>query len=155
MITDRHSPVTAAGEGKGAWLATLEQGANVLQCVLFDGNTKEANLIGIEHIVSEGMFDMLPAQEKDYWHPHNFEIPSAQLVAPGLPDAAEQALLKLLMNSYGKTWHTWHTGRHDAQPGHDLPLGDPKLMGLDTAKARRAAAISGPRSSATRGGRDG
>jgi len=32
------------------------------------------------------------------------------------------------MNSYGKTWHTWHTGRHDGQPGDRLPLGDPKLM---------------------------
>lgn len=32
-ITDRHSPVRAAGEGKGAWLAALEQGANLLQDV--------------------------------------------------------------------------------------------------------------------------
>ena len=32
------------------------------------------------------------------------------------------------MNSYGKTWHTWHTGRHDGEPGDRLPLGDPKLM---------------------------
>jgi hypothetical protein len=32
------------------------------------------------------------------------------------------------MNSYGKTWHTWHTGRHDGEPGDALPLGDPKLM---------------------------
>jgi hypothetical protein len=41
---------------------------------------------------------------------------------------AERAFLKRLINSYGKTWHTWHTGRHDGAPGHGLPLGDPKLM---------------------------
>ena len=41
---------------------------------------------------------------------------------------AERAFLKELMNSYGKTWHTWHTGRHDGEPGDTLPLGDPKLM---------------------------
>jgi hypothetical protein len=37
--------------------------------------------------------------------------------------------VRLLMNSYGKTWHTWHTGRHD-QPGlgYPLPYGDPMLM---------------------------
>lgn len=101
---------------------------DLLQCVLFDGNTREANLIGIEYIVSERLFDTLPEAEKDYWHPHNFELLSGQLVAPGLPDAAEKAVFTLLMNSYGKTWHTWHTGRHDGGPGSELPLGDPKLM---------------------------
>jgi hypothetical protein len=98
------------------------------QCVLFDGNTKDANLIGIEYIVSERLFDGLPEDEKGYWHPHNYEILSGQLVAPGLPEVAERAFLKQLMNSYGKTWHTWHTGRHDGEPGDRVPLGDPKLM---------------------------
>src|SRR3954453_20239469 len=99
-----------------------------LQCVLFDGNTKDANLIGIEYIISERLFATLPPDERSYWHPHNYEILSGQLCAPGLPDVAERAFLKELMNSYGKTWHTWHTGRHDGAPGDRLPLGDPKLM---------------------------
>jgi len=100
-----------------------------LQCVLFDGNSVDANLIGIEYIISEPLFAELPEPERRYWHPHNFEILSGTLVAPGLPAVAEKAMLKLLMNSYGKTWHTWHTGRHD-QPnsGHALPLGEPMLM---------------------------
>ncbi|HET8756023.1 MAG TPA: DUF1264 domain-containing protein [Solirubrobacteraceae bacterium] len=96
--------------------------------MLFDGNTKAANLIGIEYIVSERLFETLPEGEKAYWHPHNYEILSGQLTAPGLPDVAERAFLKQLMNSYGKTWHTWHTGRHDGEPGDRVPLGDPKLM---------------------------
>ncbi|UNX56241.1 DUF1264 domain-containing protein [Georgenia sp. TF02-10] len=166
---DRPSPLQPAGEGKGLWLATLEQGANLLQepaplakfdvyvvgfhpakddpsmqmeahhfcrvvnddfiqAALFDGNTETANLIGIEYIISERLFETLPAEERAYWHPHNFEILSGQLVAPGLPAVAEKALMKRLMNSYGKTWHTWHTGRHDAGGGHTLPLGDPMLM---------------------------
>jgi len=101
---------------------------DLLQCVIFDGNTVDANLIGIEYIVSERLFESLPAEEKDYWHPHNFEILSGQLTAPGLPEAAERAFLKELMNSYGKTWHTWHTGRHDGEPGDAVPLGEAKLM---------------------------
>jgi hypothetical protein len=166
---DRRSPTVPAGEDKGLWLATLEQGANLLQsttplkdfdvyvvgfhpakddpemqmeahhfcrvvnddfiqCTLFDGNTRDANLIGIEYIVSERLFDTLPAQEREYWHPHNFEILSGQLIAPGLPDAAEKAFLRRLLNSYGKTWHTWHTGRHDGEPGDPIPMGDPMLM---------------------------
>jgi Protein of unknown function (DUF1264) len=101
---------------------------DLLQCVLFDGNTKDANLIGIEYIISERLFATLPVDERAYWHPHNYEILSGQLSAPGLPEVAERAFLEQLMNSYGKTWHTWHTGRHDGEPGDRLPLGDPKLM---------------------------
>ena len=31
MLKDRRSDTTPAGQGKGRWLATLEQGANLLQ----------------------------------------------------------------------------------------------------------------------------
>ena len=99
-----------------------------IQCVLFDGNVRTANLIGIEYIVSGRLFDTMPEAEKAAWHPHNFEVLSGQLVAPGLPEAAEKALMKHLLNSYGKTWHTWHTNSTDERPGQSLPLGDPKLM---------------------------
>lgn len=102
--------------------------SDLLQCVIFDGNTADANLIGIEYIISERLFEGLPDDEKPFWHPHNYEILSGTLVAPGLPDIAEKAFLKLLMNSYGKTWHLWHTGRHDGPPGDRLPLGEAKLM---------------------------
>jgi hypothetical protein len=101
---------------------------DLLQCVIFDANTEDANLIGIEYIVSERLFDGLPEAEKALWHPHNYEVLSGQLVAPGLPDVAERAFLKLLMNSYGKTWHTWHTGTHVGGPGDALPLGEAQLM---------------------------
>jgi hypothetical protein len=96
------------------------------QCVLFDGNTARANLNGIEYIISEKLFNTLPAEEKKFWHPHNGEILSGQLVAPGIVQAAEHALMKTKMNSYGKTWHVWHTGRAGA-PGDRLPLGEPML----------------------------
>src|SRR5918912_665692 len=130
MTEPRERPLTPAGEPKTLKRAILEAGADLLQdttpvkqmeahhychqvnadllqCVLFDGNTKTANLIGIEYIISERLFASLPQDEQDYWHPHNYEILSGSLVAPGLPDAAEKAFLKLLMNSYGKTWHLW------------------------------------------------
>lgn len=86
------------------------------------------NLIGIEYIVSGNLFATLPEEEKYYWHPHNYEIFSGQLIAPGLPAVAEQQLMAELVNSYGKTWHTWHTGRHDIGGGQELPLGPPMLM---------------------------
>jgi len=96
------------------------------QCVLFDGNEDGANLNGVEYIISEKLFAELPEEEKQYWHPHNFEILSGQLVAPGLPDVAEHELMAGKMNSYGKTWHFWHTGGAGT-PGEKFPLGPPTL----------------------------
>lgn len=121
--------------------------AEFLQCVLFDGNTKDANLIGIEYIISERLFDGLPGEEKRYWHPHNYEILSGQLIAPGLPEIAEREMLKMLMNSYGKTWHVWHTGRHDRpdEPGDALPLGEPMLMWSFNRDGEVDPAIAGDR----------
>jgi hypothetical protein len=90
------------------------------QCVLYDSNTPDANLNGIEYIISERLFKSLPEKEQQYWHPHNGEILSGQLVAPNLPQAADKELMRSKMNSYGKTWHTWN-------PTDRLPLGEPAL----------------------------
>lgn len=99
---------------------------DMAQCALFDGNTRTANMNGIEYIISEKLFNTLPAGERKYWHPHNGEILSGQLVAPGIPDAAEHALMKTKMNSYGKTWHVWNTG-YNGKRGDGLPLGPAQL----------------------------
>jgi hypothetical protein len=92
------------------------------QCILFDGNTRMANLNGIEYIISERLFESLPKYERQYWHPHNGEILSGQLVAPGIPGAAEKELMRGKMNSYGKTWHVWATDQ-----GDKLPVGEAML----------------------------
>jgi hypothetical protein len=96
------------------------------QCVLFDGNTADARLTGIEYIISEKLYGTLPPAEKAYWHPHNYEILSGQLRMPGLPDVAEKEALKGKINSYGKTWHTWMSGMWQRQ-NDQLPLGPPRL----------------------------
>lgn len=96
------------------------------QCILFDGNTNHANMNGVEYIISEKLFESLPEPERKYWHPHNAEIISGQLIAPGIPTIAEKSLMKKKMNSYGKTWHFWNTG-HEGHAADALPLGDPML----------------------------
>lgn len=97
------------------------------QCVIFDGNTEDANIIGVEYIVSERLFESLPDAEKKLWHPHNYEILSGQLIMPGVPDVAEKAALAKKLNSYGKTWHIWDTGHVGHPASHDLPVGNPML----------------------------
>jgi hypothetical protein len=95
----------------------------LIQCVIYDGNVREARLMGVEYIVSERLFAALPEAEKALWHSHVHEVKSGQLIAPGIPQVAEQELMEKLVGTYGKTFHTWHT---DMQ--HQLPLGVPQLM---------------------------
>jgi hypothetical protein len=96
------------------------------QCTLFDSDAKNARLNGVEYIISEKLFATLPTEERAFWHPHNGEILSGQLIAPGIPAAAEKALMRQKMNSYGKTWHLWNTG-HEGMAADQLPLGPPRL----------------------------
>jgi len=96
---------------------------DVMQAVIYDGNTKDARLMGVEYIISERLFKTLPPEEKKLWHSHQYEVKSGSLIAPGLPAAADKALMGKIVNTYGKTWHTWHTDRDKT-----LPLGIPALM---------------------------
>ena len=93
------------------------------QCVIFASNLPDAKLIGIEYIVSERLFRTLPDDEKQLWHSHSYEVKSGELIAPGVPQAAEHAVMTDLVNTYGKTWHTWQIDRYQ-----NLPLGIPQLM---------------------------
>jgi hypothetical protein len=100
---------------------------DLAQCVLFDGNTAQARMTGVEYIISEKLYGTLPAGEKAYWHPHNYEILSGQLRMPGLPEVAERETLEGKINSYGKTWHTWMSGMPD-HPADPLPFGPAQLQ---------------------------
>lgn len=108
----------------------------VLECVIYDSNKPSARLIGIEYIVSAKIFESLPGDEKKLWHSHNYEVKSGVLTAPGMADAAEKDLMKVLIGTYGKTWHTWQVDR-----GDKLPLGIPQLMMGFTADGQASATI--------------
>lgn len=101
---------------------------DVRQCVIFDGNGRDAKLMGIEYIVSRRVFATLPAEERKLWHSHVYEVKSGALIAPGIPDAAEHELMQQLVGTYGKSWHTWHP-----EQGQSLPTGHPVLMAGFTA----------------------
>ena len=44
------------------------------QCIIYDSNKADAKLIGIEYIISRKLFDTLPAEERKYWHSHEYEV---------------------------------------------------------------------------------
>jgi hypothetical protein len=96
---------------------------DVNQCVIFDGNGKDAKIMGVEYIISAKLFETLPADEKKLWHSHVHEVKSGQLIAPGVPEKAEHEFMEKIIGTYGKTWHTWHTDQKLT-----LPMGHPLLM---------------------------
>lgn len=96
---------------------------DLYQAVIFDGNGKDAKLMGIEYIITEKLFKTLPKQEKELWHSHKFEVLSGSLIAPAIPEVAEHELMEKLVSTYGKTIHTWHTDQE-----RTLPVGAPQIM---------------------------
>jgi hypothetical protein len=112
------------------------QPQDVLQCVIYDSNKPGERLIGIEYIVSAKIFETLSPEEKKLWHSHNYEVKSGVLTAPDMSDTAEKDLVKMIIGTYGKTWHTWQVDR-----GDKLPLGIPQLMMAFTADGQAKANI--------------
>jgi hypothetical protein len=96
---------------------------DVHQAIIFDGNEKDAKIMGVEYIISEKLFKTLDEEEKKLWHSHHYEVKSGTLIAPGIPDVAEHELMEKLVSTYGKTIHTWHTDQE-----RELPVGSPLIM---------------------------
>ena len=110
--------------------------ADVWQCVIYESDRRNARLIGVEYIISEALFTGLAPAEKRLWHSHRYEVMSGQLVAPGMPAAAERQLMADFSRTYGKTWYLWQVDRGDT-----LPLGLPKLMMGFTADGQADPAL--------------
>lgn len=96
---------------------------DLYQAIIYDGNRKDAKIMGVEYIVTEKLFKQLPEEEKKLWHSHRHEVKSGLLVAPGIPEVAERELMEKLVSTYGKTIHTWHTDQQ-----RSLPIGAPMIM---------------------------
>lgn len=94
---------------------------DVHQCQIYETDAKDAKLLGVEYIISNEAYQKLPADEKKYWHPHAYEIMSGQLIAPDMKDMGDE-VFKGLVETWGKTWHTWR------DPATPYPVGEPLLM---------------------------
>jgi len=108
---------------------------DVRQCLIYDSGEASARLIGVEYVISARLFDGLPEEEKKYWHSHNYEVKSGELVMPmssltpaPVVRSAERIVMEKLVSTYGKTWHLWQVDKGDT-----LPMGPAQLMMSFTA----------------------
>ncbi|SJX61770.1 uncharacterized protein SRS1_12754 [Sporisorium reilianum f. sp. reilianum] len=54
------------------------------QCLIYDSDRADAKLIGIEYMIPEETFLLLPEAEQQLWHSHVYEVMSGSLVLIGL-----------------------------------------------------------------------
>lgn len=101
---------------------------DLFQCILYDTTAKGVNpkLIGVEYVISDTQYQKLSSEEKALWHPHDYEVRQGLLATIDIPSEEEHKIMKLLVKTWGKTWHTW------PDPKMDLPLGTPMLMWSST-----------------------
>lgn len=97
-------------------------GESLHQCVIYDTYGANAKLLGVEYIITDELYRTLPELEKKYYHPHTFEILAGQLIAPSYSTEKEDELMRVLLTTWGKTWHTW------PDPSTPVPMGEPLLM---------------------------
>ena len=82
----------------------------MMVCQLYDSNSPNATLIGIEYMITADAYKNLPDREKPNWHYHKEEF-APNRADPKLPMLSEQqqnATLKKLEESYGKVIITWN-----------------------------------------------
>lgn len=114
-----------------------DEDSDFRQCLIYDSCKPDARLIGVEYMIPKDRYETLDPEEQKLWHSHEFEVKSGMLVLPypeshrGGKDAWDELETKAMeevVGLYGKLYHFWEVDK-----GHDLPLGQPKLMGSLTA----------------------
>ena len=92
-------------------------------CQLYDSNSPNVTLIGVEYMITSNSYSALPAREKPSWHYHKEEF-APDRADPKLPNLSEQAqntTLKKMEETYGKVILTWH-------PGDKEPIYPPQVI---------------------------
>ena len=95
--------------------------SEVNQCVLYDGTGPDARLIGVEYLVSDALYQKMPAEEKTYWHDHKYEVDAGLLKSLTQSGDDEKKTLAAVRTLWGKTYHTWTSGK-------SYPSGPPRLF---------------------------
>ncbi len=93
-------------------------------CQIYDSNSPNASLIGVEYIISPEDFNSLPNEEKPNWYVINQSLAErTNLRIPELSPEESQKALSGFLGTYGKLILTWN-------PQNPLPSSLPQLVDL-------------------------
>jgi hypothetical protein len=82
----------------------------MMVCQLYDSNSPNATLIGVEYMITSDAYAALPARDKPNWHYHKEEF-APDRADPKFPQLSEQqqnSTLKKLEETYGKVIIMWN-----------------------------------------------
>jgi hypothetical protein len=125
-----HCPLAFAGvhllkelpeNSRVAYHYCKEVNGDLNQCVLYDGTGPDAKLIGVEYLVSDAIYQKMPADEKAYWHDHKYEVDGGYLKSLTQTGEEEKKTLASVRTLWGKVYHTWVSGS-------DYPRGPARLF---------------------------
>lgn len=91
------------------------------ECQLYDSDSPDARLVGVEMVVPTDTYNKFSDEEKAYWHYHKVEIPKVNAKLPDLSPEEATKVVKSLEETYGKIYLLW-----DPSKG-DQPLGEPSV----------------------------
>jgi Protein of unknown function (DUF1264) len=98
----------------------------MMVCQLYDGDSANATLMGVEYIITQQQYDSLPDREKPYWHAHGeeFRPDRADPMMPELSPEEAMAEMAKMLPTWGKVIITWN-------PNDDMPSFPPQVQLVD------------------------
>jgi Protein of unknown function (DUF1264) len=82
----------------------------MMVCQLYDSNSPNATLIGVEYMITADAYQNIPDRDKPNWHYHKEEFAPnrADPKLPMLSEEQQNATMKRLAEAYGKVIITWN-----------------------------------------------
>lgn len=97
---------------------------DIFECQLYDADTPNARLVGVEVVVPTAQWQSFSPTEQAVWHYHKEEIPKVNAKLPDLSEAEAAEVAKSLEETYGKIYLLWNPTVNTE------PLGNPSVTVL-------------------------
>ena len=95
---------------------------NTAACLLFPtGMGDQDKPYGIEYVITSEQYQTLSDDEKQYWHYHKTEFPTAKAAFPDLQKDELDKVQPVLDETYGKVFYFW-------QYPDKFPIGEPQVL---------------------------
>ncbi|MBI4440543.1 DUF1264 domain-containing protein [Candidatus Woesearchaeota archaeon] len=93
------------------WCKNINE--KLIECLLFDTDAKNANVVGIETIITNDVWNALaPAIQKE-WHDHSIEIIEAEATLPDTPADEAAKIVDFLKGTHGRVIYIWNFPKED------------------------------------------
>lgn len=79
-----------------------------VECILFDSDAANANLIGVETIVTNDLWSNFTEEQQKEWHDHATEIIEAEATLPDTPAEEAAKIVSFLKGTHGRVIYFWN-----------------------------------------------